>query len=207
MRTVSSLKPELWVERLRSDDIVRELLDEVPTPPVQRPLRDDPGGEREAAGLSVLAGLGLIGALVLGRPELAAVAAPFAVLVGVGLTLARPPELRVIAELERERQLEGRQVLADLELRSSRSVWRLELLLELPAGLETEEPNPRLIRLATGERRSIEMPLRCSHWGAYEVGRVLWRARDRFGLVTFEGSAASRATSRSIRAARRSSGC
>ena len=33
------------------------------------------------------------------------------------------------------------------------------------------------------------MPLRCSHWGAYEVGRVLWRARDRFGLVTFEGSA------------------
>ncbi len=31
------LKPELWVERLRSDDIVRELLDEVPTPPVQQP--------------------------------------------------------------------------------------------------------------------------------------------------------------------------
>jgi uncharacterized protein (DUF58 family) len=95
----------------------------------------------------------------------------------------------VIAELERERQLEGRQVLAHLEVRSSRSVWRLELLLELPAGLETEKPNPRLIRLATGERRSIEVPLRCSHWGAYEVGRVLWRARDRFGLVTFEGSA------------------
>ena len=137
----------------------------------------------------VLAGLGLIGALVLGRPELAAIAAPFAVLVGVGLTLARPPELSVIAELERERQLEGRQVLAHLEVRSARSIWRLELLLELPAGLETEKPNPRLIRLATGERRSIEVPLRCSHWGAYEVGRVLWRARDRFGLVTFEGSA------------------
>ena len=32
-----TLKPELWVERLRSDDIVRELLDEVPTPPVQQP--------------------------------------------------------------------------------------------------------------------------------------------------------------------------
>jgi MoxR-like ATPase len=32
-----ALKPELWVERLRSDDIVRELLDEVPTPPVQQP--------------------------------------------------------------------------------------------------------------------------------------------------------------------------
>jgi len=31
-----ALKPELWVERLRSDDIVRELLHEVPTPAVER---------------------------------------------------------------------------------------------------------------------------------------------------------------------------
>jgi len=32
-----TLKPELWVERLRSDDIVRELLDQVPTPAVEQP--------------------------------------------------------------------------------------------------------------------------------------------------------------------------
>jgi len=32
-----SLRPELWVERRRSDDIVRELLDQVPTPPVEQP--------------------------------------------------------------------------------------------------------------------------------------------------------------------------
>jgi MoxR-like ATPase len=31
-----ALKPELWVERLRSDDIVRELLDQVPTPAVEQ---------------------------------------------------------------------------------------------------------------------------------------------------------------------------
>jgi len=43
-----------------------------------------------------LAGLGLIGALALGRPELAALAAPFAVLAGVGLALAQRPELRVL---------------------------------------------------------------------------------------------------------------
>jgi MoxR-like ATPase len=30
-----ALRPELWVERLRSDDIVRELLDQVPTPTVE----------------------------------------------------------------------------------------------------------------------------------------------------------------------------
>jgi MoxR-like ATPase len=31
-----SLRPELWVERRRSDDIVRELLDQVPTPAVEQ---------------------------------------------------------------------------------------------------------------------------------------------------------------------------
>jgi MoxR-like ATPase len=30
-----SLRPELWVERRRSDDVVRELLDRVPTPPFE----------------------------------------------------------------------------------------------------------------------------------------------------------------------------
>jgi MoxR-like ATPase len=35
-----SLRPELWVERRRSDDIVRELLDQVPTPAVEQPVRE-----------------------------------------------------------------------------------------------------------------------------------------------------------------------
>jgi len=35
-----TLRPELWVERRRSDDIVRELLDQVPTPAVEQ--RPDP---------------------------------------------------------------------------------------------------------------------------------------------------------------------
>jgi MoxR-like ATPase len=32
-----ALRPELWVERLRSDDIVRDILEQVPTPPVEQP--------------------------------------------------------------------------------------------------------------------------------------------------------------------------
>jgi uncharacterized protein (DUF58 family) len=135
-----------------------------------------------------LAGLGLIGALAIGRPELAALAAPFAVLVGVGLALAHRPELKVVAELERERQIESRHMGVELEVRTARPVARFELLLDLPDGLEAEAPNPRVLRLEAGESRSIEFPVRCVHWGAYEVGSVLWRARDVFGLVSFEGS-------------------
>jgi uncharacterized protein (DUF58 family) len=137
---------------------------------------------------SALAGAGLIGALALGRPELAAIAAPFAVFVGAGLAMSRKPELRVHFELNRERQIEGRNVTVDLEVRAAGSVERLELLLELADGLVAEKPNPRVIRLAGTERREIELPIRCVHWGAYELGKVLWRARDAFGLLTFEGS-------------------
>jgi len=135
-----------------------------------------------------LAGLGLIGALALGRPELAAIAAPFAVFVGVGLALAQRPELRVYSELDRERQIEGRHVQVDLEVVAANQVERLELLLPLPDGIEAEEPNPRMLGLGRRDRREFELPLLCRHWGAYEVGEVLWRARDAFGLLTFEGS-------------------
>ncbi|MEP6909145.1 MAG: DUF58 domain-containing protein [Actinomycetota bacterium] len=139
-----------------------------------------------------LAGLGLIGALALGRPELAALAAPFAVFVGVGLALARRPELRAFAELERDRQLEGRHVGLELEVAAGPRVERLELLVRLPDGLATDQPNPRLVTLATRERRVLDLPLTCRHWGAYDVGEVLWRAREPFGLLVFEGTAGTR---------------
>jgi uncharacterized protein (DUF58 family) len=135
-----------------------------------------------------LAGLGLVGALALGRPELAALAAPFAVFVGVGLALSRRPELKLHVELDRERQLEGRAVSLELELVSGTPVSRLELLLRLPEGLVSDEPFPRVLHLYGGERRELHVPIRCLHWGTYDVGKALWRARDAFGLLVFEGS-------------------
>jgi uncharacterized protein (DUF58 family) len=137
----------------------------------------------------VLAGLGLLGGLTLGRPELVAIAAPFALFVGLGLVLARAPSIRTQAEIERERQLEGRHVDLFVELSAEQTVGRLELLLDLADGLVAEAPNPMLIRLARGERRELEVPLLCSHWGTYQVGRVVWRVQDAFGLLVYEGRA------------------
>jgi uncharacterized protein (DUF58 family) len=139
-----------------------------------------------------LAGLGLIGALALGRPELAALAAPFAVLVALGIALSRPPELRAHSEIDRERQLEGRHVGLSLELVPGTRAERVELLVTVPDGLAAEEPNLRVIRLAGGERKELDIPIRCVHWGTYEVGEVLWRASDPFGVLVFEGSAGER---------------
>jgi uncharacterized protein (DUF58 family) len=135
----------------------------------------------------VLAGLGLLGALTLGRPELVAIAAPFALFVALGLVVAVSPTVTAPSEIARERQLEGREVELYVELSADRTVPRLELLIDLPEGLVAEAPNPVLIRLARGERRELEVPIRCLHWGAYKVGEVVWRARDAFGLLAYEG--------------------
>ena len=135
---------------------------------------------------AALAGVGLIAALVLGRPEPAALAAPFALLLVVGLSLAEPPKIGALFELDAERQVEGEPVEALLELRAGNTVPRLELLLDLPHGLATEAPNPRLLRLYAGERPELAYPLRCERWGAYLVGDFFLRAQDRFGLLVFE---------------------
>ena len=135
---------------------------------------------------AALAGVGLIAALVLGRPEPAALAAPFALLLVVGLSVAEPPRVGGLFELDAERQVEGEPVEALLELRAENVVPRLELLFDLPYGLATEGPNPRLLRLLPGDRPELAYPLRCERWGAYLVGDFLLRAQDRFGLLVFE---------------------
>ena len=138
-----------------------------------------------------LAGLGLLAALALGRPELAALAAPFALFAGLGLALMRPVEVRAPSELDLERQLEERTVTLLMEVSANRAVEHLELVFDADEGLVAEAPNPILIHLSPGERRELEVPIRCAHWGTYEVGSVVWRARDPFGLFVYEGTIAS----------------
>jgi uncharacterized protein (DUF58 family) len=135
---------------------------------------------------AVLAGTGLLAALVLGRPELAALAAPFALLLVAGLSLAEAPRLRATFELDAERQVEGERVTARLDLYAEQATERLELLFSVPPGLETEAPNPQLLRLGATEDCELEYELRCAHWGAYLPGEVVIRAQDIFGLLVFE---------------------
>jgi uncharacterized protein (DUF58 family) len=111
---------------------------------------------------AALTGAGLIAALVLGRPELAALAAPFALFLAAGLALAEPPEVRTVLDLAPERQIEGDPVEVELNLQSPTAVPRLELLLDLPPGLVAETPNPQVLRLEAGERREIDHTVRCS---------------------------------------------
>jgi uncharacterized protein (DUF58 family) len=134
-----------------------------------------------------LGAFGLLAALVLGRPELAAIAAPFALIAALGLALAQEPRIAVSVTLDRERVLEGDEVTAEVEIRSRERVEHLEIVLVLPPGLAlVEGRNPVLLRLAAGEPRSLELRLRCERWAGYVLGDVALRARDPFGLFTYE---------------------
>ena len=65
-----------------------------------------------------LAAFGLLAAVALGRPELAVLAAPFALVPALGLPLAREPSLRAWSTVGAERTVEGGTVGLELELRA-----------------------------------------------------------------------------------------
>jgi uncharacterized protein (DUF58 family) len=135
---------------------------------------------------TALAGLGLLGALVVGRPELVALAAPFAVVLVAGLSLAERPDVQVQLDLDYERQVQHETVEFELELSSDRGLGHLEVLLDLPDGLADESPNPQLIGLAHEERRTLGHTVRCEQWGAYVAGDLVFRTQDPFALLVHE---------------------
>ena len=140
----------------------------------------------KVAAYAALGGLALIAALVTRRPELAALGAPFLLLLGAGFLTAADPELRASVRVGNDRLLEGDVVDVEVELTAAHTVERLELLLEVPAGMALAEgENPIAVRLVGS--RTITLRLVAERWGAYEIGNLTVRARDAFGLFARGG--------------------
>lgn len=134
-----------------------------------------------------LAALALLAALATRRPELAVVAAPFALVAALGLLLARAPRIDAAVELDAERALEGDEVDVRVTLVADVGAERVEVLLQLPRRLELlDGVNPLQVRLADGERRELTYRLRCARWGAFRVGRLYLRTHDSFGVFRRE---------------------
>jgi uncharacterized protein (DUF58 family) len=140
------------------------------------------------SGYAALAASGLVAGLALGRLEPVALAAPF-VLALVAAAVGNQPEVAVHLALDRERVLEGDEITATVELFSAGGVDRFELLPLLPRELRVERAPARALHLRAGERRTVELTLRCERWGAFVVGPLLFRARDVLGIRTWEGQA------------------
>jgi len=148
------------------------------------------------AGYATLAAAALIGGLVLGRVELVAVAAPFALAAVAAPALARRPSVEATLELDRERALESETVAATLTLTAAHAADRVDVLLPLPPQLQTDARNPRAVALAAGTPKALELPLRTERWGAFVLGPALVRVRDRLGFYSWEEKLGGRAALR-----------
>ena len=138
-------------------------------------------------GYAGLAALGLFAALAAERPELAALASPFALIAAMGLLLSRAPEVSVELSLDAERVFEGDEVPATITVESPTGVSDLELLLILPPGLGVADGDSRVaLGLRQGGHRELPLKLSVDRWGSYRVGDLILRARDGLGAFHWE---------------------
>jgi len=144
-------------------------------------------GSPRLIGFAAIAAVGLLGALALYRAELAIVSTPFALVLVLGIRLARDPAVVAELTLGAERTLEGSETEASLTIRAAHDVDRVDVVLELPADVEVVDgAAARSVRLRAGEERVLTLVLRCTRWGSFELGKLDVRAHDALRLVTWE---------------------
>ena len=138
-------------------------------------------------GYTGLAALALFLGLALRLPELVALAAPFALVVALGLLLEPRPAVGVTIEPARERLLEGDEVDLLVTVEASSPA---ELHVALPPDLElVGGANP----FAVDGDATVTLRVRAARWGAYRPGIVHVRAYDRFRVVRWEARLDARA--------------
>jgi uncharacterized protein (DUF58 family) len=145
----------------------------------------------------VLGVAGALAAVVLGEPALAALGAPFAIAAAASLALARDPRVRVRASVSPERLLEGDEAVVTYDVRADGGSEWLELRAVLPAGLEAEPgAAAHVLRIAPGDHRLVDVPVRATRWGGHLAGGARVRATGVVGAVWFTGAAPAEAAVR-----------
>ena len=128
-------------------------------------------------------------ALVLGRPEVAALGAPFALVLVVGLALEPPVQIAAALRLGRDVAVEGDEIEAELVIGPSARPRPLQIELLLPDGIRRVDDvgGPLLLQLDHANAgRSIPLRLSCERWGVHKPCDLLVRARDAAGLRSLD---------------------
>ena len=205
------LRPELWVQRLRAEDVVAEALETVPTPPAEDasapPRRDRLDAPRRRRVRRARGGRPVAG-LALGRVEPVALAAPFALAVVAAAAPRDGPELTVARRARPRAGARGRRRRARRSSSTSpaRRRPRRASSSPLPARARARDggdPRARRAR-AAASRATVELTLALRALGRVRA-RAGARPRARPASASRSWEARGRARSRcaSIRARRR----
>lgn len=133
------------------------------------------------------AGASLVGTLIVGRAELAAIGVPFAALALLGLVDRRPPRLRAAVAVDAHRVLEGDEVTGYVTVDWDGQA-AVDVLIDRLPGVTVVEPAPALGWSLPATTGPVELAfrVRAESWGRHELGRVHARARRPAGLLTWE---------------------
>lgn len=139
----------------------------------------------------------LVAALMSGRAEVVALAAPFAVALVLGLGLVERTVVTAEVGLPRERVLEGEPVPVEVHVHVNRPIARLEIAVDLPRGLTPADGRRvRMVSASPEEPAMVPFVVEPERWGAYVVGPVAFRTVDVAGFSRAEGVSADRRTLR-----------
>jgi uncharacterized protein (DUF58 family) len=136
-------------------------------------------------GYAVMVGALVWAAIALHRPELVAVAAPFGLLLAVGLAATVPPTVTVTPAEDEVRAVEGDEITLHPTLTSPEPLGRVTVEVHTPPGLRAAAP-ARVLRLAASEPAEVPVRLECRRWGGFLAGGMLLRAPGPLALVAFE---------------------
>jgi uncharacterized protein (DUF58 family) len=137
-------------------------------------------------GYAMLTAALLWGAIGLHRPELVAVAAPFGLLLAIGLAATVPPRVDVRICEDEVRAVEGDTIALHPQLSTTgAAVGRLTVEMHTPAGLRSSVP-ARVLRLAPDAPTDIAIDVVCERWGGYLAGGMSLHAPGPLGLIRFE---------------------
>jgi uncharacterized protein (DUF58 family) len=136
----------------------------------------------------LVAGFGaLIAAIATGRPELAALGAPFIALAAIGLVDRSPPGLSGMVTLAQGRVIEGDRVRGKAQIDWD-GVAEVDVMLAGSHGVSPVDPTPVIGWSLAAGPGPVELPfeLQARSWGVHDVGALWVRVRRPGGLLVRE---------------------
>ena len=147
---------------------------------------------RKITTYALISAAALVAAIGLAQPGIAAIGAPFAAALVLGLATSRrsPPSVLVQLATEPEEVREGDRLTLRVEVSSLDVDGRCDVAVALPAGLAVVSGALRqALTLRPGGTKTFEAELDVRRWGDYVVGPAAVRVREPGGLFLWEGSA------------------